>query len=315
MTGRLIQLSGVIVDHVYKVDAVPATGEEAVVHGATLAAGGGFNAMVAARRFGMDVVYAGRLGTGPFAEVAAVAMKTEGIAVLRPRRADRDQGCCTVLVDRAGERSFIAVSGADGVLTRDDLDAVRWRAGDWALLSGYALTYRDSREALTQWLGRAPKDLKLVFDPCPLVAGISGESRDAALRAALWITANRAEAEVLTGQGDPARAVAALAGGRRAGGGAILRDGANGCYLGQRGGTVAHIPGHPVHAVDTNGAGDAHTGAFIAMLAGGRDPIMAAWIANVCAALSTSKEGPATAPTLNEVLTVMGAAHDPAGIA
>jgi len=313
MTGRLIQLSGVIVDHIYMVDAVPAPGEEAVVYGATLAAGGGFNAMVAARRCGMDVVYAGTLGTGPFAEVAAVAMKTEGIAVLRPRLADRDQGCCTVLVDRAGERSFVAASDADGVLTRDDLDAIRWRAGDWALLSGYALTYRDSRAALTAWLDHAPKDLKLVFDPCPMVAGITGESRDAALRAALWITANRAEADVLTGQGDTERAVVALAGDRPAGGGAILRDGANGCYLGQPGGAVAHVPGHPVRALDTNGAGDAHTGAFIAMLAEGRDPLSAVRIANVCAALSTTKEGPSTAPTLNEVLTVMGATHDPAG--
>ena len=43
MTARLIQLSGVIIDLVYKVEQVPAPGTEAVVHGCTLAAGGGFN--------------------------------------------------------------------------------------------------------------------------------------------------------------------------------------------------------------------------------------------------------------------------------
>ena len=59
MSGRLMQLSGVIVDHVYRVEAVPRAGQEARVLSSYMAAGGGFNAMVAARRFGMEVIYAG----------------------------------------------------------------------------------------------------------------------------------------------------------------------------------------------------------------------------------------------------------------
>ena len=48
MTARLVQLSGVIVDHIYWVEAVPRAGEEAIVRRAVLCAGGGYNAMVAA---------------------------------------------------------------------------------------------------------------------------------------------------------------------------------------------------------------------------------------------------------------------------
>jgi sugar/nucleoside kinase (ribokinase family) len=301
---RLIQLSGVIVDLVYRVEQVPAPGTEAIVHGATLAAGGGFNAMVAARRMGMAVDYGGTLGTGPFADLVAAALATEGIGLIRPRLAEMDQGCCTVLVDRDGERSFIASSGADGVVTDAGLAAIRPGPGDWVLLSGYALGYRRSRDALTRWLRRPPAGLRLVFDPCPLVASLLPEARDAALAAATWVTANAAEAAALTGLYDPAAAAVQLAGGRA--GGALVRTGAEGCHLARPDGRVTHLPGHPVRAIDTNGAGDTHAGAFIAFLAAGQAPHEAARLANVCAALSTTKEGPSTAPHLSDVLAAAG---------
>jgi sugar/nucleoside kinase (ribokinase family) len=304
MIGRLIQLSGVIVDLVYRVEQVPAPGTEAIVHGAMLAAGGGFNAMVAARRMGMAVDYGGTLGTGPFADLVVAALAAERIGLIRGRLAGMDQGCCTVLVDRDGERSFIASSGADGVVSRADLAAVRPGPEDWVLLSGYALGYPRSREELTGWLRQPPPGLRLVFDPCPLVASLPPDASDAALAAAEWVTANAAEAEVLTGLPDPAAAAVRLAQGRP--GGSLVRVGAEGCHLATPDGSVTHLPGHPVRAVDTNGAGDAHAGAFIAFLAAGRTPQDAARLANICAALSTTTEGPATAPHLKDVLEAAG---------
>jgi len=53
--------------------------------------------------------------------------------------------------------------------------------------------------------------------------------------------------------------------------------------------------------VDTNGAGDAHNGVFLAELARGRDPVSAAWRANGAAALAIGRLGPATAPTRDEL--------------
>ena len=309
MITRLVQLSGVIVDHIYWVEAVPRAGEEAIVRRAVLCAGGGYNAMVAARRAGMAVAYAGTLGTGPFAEIVAAALVDEGIGTLRPRLAGQDQGCCTCLIDRAGERTFVASSGADGVVTAADLAALMPGAGDWCLLSGYALGYRDSRAALTEWLEARAGKMNLVFDPSPLVAQIPDRSRDAALTAATWVSANRAEAMALTGCADPEAAAATLA---HRPGGAIVRDGANGCFLATADSPPRHIPGHPVRAVDTNGAGDTHIGAFIATLAETGDPFRAARFANIAAALSTTQEGPSTAPTKADVLSVLAQANEPA---
>ncbi len=303
---RLIQLSGVIMDHIYWIDAVPAPGAEAVVRRSTLTPGGGFNAMVAARRMGMDVAYGGTLGTGPFADMIATALDREGITRLRPVLPGVDQGCCTVLVDNTGERTCIASEGADGEVTAADLALVRPAPSDWLLLSGYALLYRGSRGALTDWLHSHPPG-QLVFDPCPLVAALTEAARRAALHAAQWVSANRAEAAALTGMADPASAAVALS---DRPGGAVVRDGADGCWLAQDG-RAQHIPSHPVTAVDSNGAGDAHIGAFVAALARNEQPKVACALANCAAALSITQEGPATAPRLDRVLAELARTSNP----
>jgi sugar/nucleoside kinase (ribokinase family) len=61
------------------------------------------------------------------------------------------------------------------------------------------------------------------------------------------------------------------------------------------------VPGFLVDVLDTNGAGDTHTGTFIAALAGGADELSAARAANAAAALSVTRRGPATAPTAAEL--------------
>ncbi len=301
---RLVQLSGIIMDHVYRVQAVPAPGAEAVVRSASLTPGGGFNAMVAARRMGMAVAYAGSVGTGAFADRIALALDAEGITTLRPRHPTMDQGCCTVLIDDAGERSFIASEGADGVVTPADLAGLALMADDWLLLSGYALLYDGSRAALTGWLQTQPG--RLVFDPCPQVARLAPDALAAAMQAAHWVSANRDEAAVLTGQPDPARAAVALANRQ---GGAVVRDGARGAWLALPGAAAMLVPGHRVAVVDSNGAGDTHVGAFIAALAAGHPPLDACKIANIAAALSVTTSGPATAPRLTEVLSLFEVAQ------
>ncbi|MCU0826429.1 MAG: PfkB family carbohydrate kinase [Tabrizicola sp.] len=294
---RLVQISGVIMDHVYRIRAIPAPGTEAEVRSAFLTPGGGFNAMVAAQRMGLEVVYGGTLGSGPFADRIAQALADSGIEALRPRLRGLDQGVCTVLIDYTGERSFIASEGADGLVTDADLAGLPLRTDDWLLLSGYALLYKGSRDALTRWLTKRPG--RLVFDPCPQIGAIPAESRAAALQAAHWISANRAEAATLTGQSDPARAARQLA---DRPGGAVVRDGAQGAWLATPGAQAVHLPAFPVRVVDTNGAGDTHVGAFIAALAAGHPPVESCRLANIAAALSITRAGPATAPNLSDVL-------------
>jgi ribokinase len=62
-----------------------------------------------------------------------------------------------------------------------------------------------------------------------------------------------------------------------------------------------HLPGIPVAAFDTTGAGDAHCGVLAAELLRGTDLTAAAARANAAAAIAVTRPGPATAPTRAEV--------------
>lgn len=300
MRARLFQLAGVVIDQVYRIEAVPAPGQEAVVNGFELHLGGGFNAMMAARKAGMDVVYAGPLGIGVFAEMVAKELDRQGFKIMSGKRVDLDQGCSTVLVDSTGERSFISHEGAEGVMYLDQLAALPITAADWILLSGYSLSYPVAATALKSWLAYGDIRGSLVFDSSPMVDRILPELISLALENALWVCANQDEARYLTNTDDPQQAAEQLAEGRPPNGGAIVRLGADGCHLVRHDG-LHHCPGYPVEAVDTNGAGDTHTGYFIARVADYDDSARAARMANLAAALSTTQFGPATARHLAEI--------------
>lgn len=109
-----------------------------------------------------------------------------------------------------------------------------------------------------------------------------------------WWSCNTREAALLTGLDDPAEAARALQS-RLGRGSALVRTGPEGCLL-HHGGRLVAVPGFVVDAVDLNGAGDAHTGVFMAALARGVDPVAAAHRANAGAALAVTASGPATAP-------------------
>jgi sugar/nucleoside kinase (ribokinase family) len=88
-----------------------------------------------------------------------------------------------------------------------------------------------------------------------------------------------------------------------------VRCGRDGCVVASSGGPTEKVEGFPVDAVDSNGAGDTHVGAFAALLTQGRSPLNAASWANGAAALSVMRRGPATGPVMHELETFM-AAHD-----
>ena len=61
------------------------------------------------------------------------------------------------------------------------------------------------------------------------------------------------------------------------------------------------VPGFPQTPLDTNGAGDTHTGALLAEVAGGTPWVEGCRRANAAAAIKVTRRGPATAPTSAEV--------------
>ena len=300
---RLLHLGNVVVDIVVTVPALPERGGDVLASRAAAAAGGGFNVMAAAARQGLRAAYAGAHGTGPFGSLARAALAEEDIEVIQPAKAGLDTGFVLTMVEAGGERTFLTSRGAEAALTAADLDRVSPAARDAVYLSGYGLVHDSNRAALLGWLARLGVGQVVFFDPGPLVGSIPASVLAAVLGRADWLTCNAREAGILTGLADPRAAAAALA--RRVGPAGqarvLVRTGPDGCLIARPGDEVVAVPGFKVGAVDTNGAGDAHSGAFIAALAAGAADTAAARSANAAAALSVTRRGPATAPTREEL--------------
>ncbi|QZP20002.1 PfkB family carbohydrate kinase [Pseudomonas sp. DR208] len=298
--SRLLHTGQVIVDLVMALDTLPATGGDVLAQSASFEAGGGFNVMAAARRNGLAVVYLGRHGNGRFGDLARAAMQAEGVEIAQAASTDKDTGLCVSLTEATTERTFISHIGAEGELSADDLARVVPQADDYVYVSGYSLLLEGKAQALLDWLLALPRDIQVVFDPGPLV-----KAPDSALMVALlpridiW-TSNGPEALAFTGAETVAEALVDLS--RHLPGDALLvvRDGPNGCWV-SRNGQAEHVPGFKVAAVDSNGAGDAHAGVFIAGLADSLAPAQAARRANAAAALAVTRWGPATSPGSAEV--------------
>ena len=293
---RLLHTGNAVVDIVLDVPFLPERGGDVLATRTETTPGGGFNVMAAAARQGMSVSYAGAHGTGPFGDRARAALRAEGIEILLPPRSDVDTGFVISLVQPDGERTFATSLGAEATLGPADLARITPTAHDFVYVTGYSLLYPSNRAALAAWLPGLPEATSVIVDPGPLADQIPIETLESLFARADWWSCNQREAALLTGEHDPRAAANALAA-RLERGSVLVRTGPDGCLLLHDGAQrPVHVPGFTVHAVDLNGAGDAHTGAFIAALADGRDPQSAARRANAAAALATTLRGPATAP-------------------
>ncbi|NKY97026.1 PfkB family carbohydrate kinase [Nocardiopsis alborubida] len=313
MTGRLLHVGPVIIDVVMAVDALPRAGEGVFASSARTVAGGGFNVVAAAARAGMEVVYAGAHGTGPHGDLARAALHSEGVAVAHAPSPDADTGFCVALVDGDAERTFVTRLGAEMDLSPDQLRTLRPGPGDFVYTVGYSLLPGPRADDLLAWIGDLPEGVRLVLDPAPVVGDLPRPTLERALARVDLLSLSAAEAATVTGHAVPEEAAALLLPRIRPGGVVVVRDSARGCVVAEAGdGDAAprRVPGFPVRAVDTNGAGDAHVGVFTAAVAGGLDPLSAARRANAAAALAVTRRGPATCPTEKETDAFLAEAGD-----
>jgi len=315
--SRLVFAGEAIVDLLMWVPALPERGGDMLAESSAVQVGGGFNIMAAAARQGLPVVYAGGHGTGPWGDKVRAALEDEGIDVLRPPDPNADTGFDVALVEADGERTFVTSLGAESLREPGSWDAVQLWPGDAVYVSGYGLVPPESGPVLGAWAAGLPAGVLLFLDPGPLVADIPEAVLGPVLSRCDWYSCNQREAELLAGVQDPVEAARLLA--RRTGrAGVIVRAGPEGCVLalrvagpadqvgqvgqvGRVGLSLSLIPAPAVVAVDTTGAGDAHSGVFLAGLADGLAPAEAAWRANAAAALTVTRSGPAVSPSLAEL--------------
>lgn len=265
--------------------------------------------LLAAARSGVGAVHAGAHGTGPNGDLVRETLSGDGIACSAPVVADLDTGVCIVLVEPSAERTFVTTLGAERRITTDSLASSAPASGDIVCVSGYSLL-GETRDPLLTWLESLPDDVVVVLDPGAPFAELETSLRDRVIaRTDVW-TGNGEESEDFGGTKGMGPAAEAVAARLRPGAVAVVRDGDQGCAVRVEGRTTI-VPGFPETAVDTNGAGDTHTGVLVAERAKGLDWPEACRRANEAGAIKVTRRGPTTSPTAAEIDAYLAARGGP----
>jgi ribokinase len=302
-------------DHVWNVDRFPHEGETRPGRFASGPGGKGFNQAVACRRLGVKTVFVGALGDDALGAHARELAQVEGIAAEFETTGEPTGSAC-VLVDFQGQNQIVVGLGANLAISEAFIERQRARIlSAKVLLLQLEIALPAVRAALA--LAREAPALA-ILNPAPLVDGLGPEL----LRDVDVLTPNEHEFRQLLKQayGWPVREdfdhlgdeeLHALC--RKTGIATVVLT------LGARGAFVSHVEGHrrgddelcyrvaghPVHALDTTGAGDAFNGALAAGLvryALGRPFRAAVEYANRVAAVAVQHAGAAAAmPTADQV--------------
>ena len=388
--GRVVLMGQILVDLAVRGEALPAPGGDVWASDEGMHVGGGFNALVAARRMGAQAVSLSPIGHGPYSLLIQQALQRAEITDAGPHIDGIDNGFCIAFTDKSGERTFISTRGAE---TRAPASAwadfaATMRPGDVLYIDGYLMDHPANRQAAQAALEALPEGVQVILDVSPVIGIPQGlPARDVIVsmnhREAQQIINQSAERALEQGQGRcqkqgqdgeqsqgrcqkqgqsqeqeqsqrcgqarEAGLVASLLGCP-----VVMRAGAEGAYFARpaaalvaptmapdavpavsaadpagaspegsaaapvapvaasanTGADVTYIPTPRVAAIDTNGAGDAHSGVLAAALAQAIPLERALLLANCAGALSTTLVGPAACPSREQIEAAADALAD-----
>lgn len=305
--GRVVLMGQILVDRVLQgAGPIHGGGSEWARDGGTHV-GGGFNALVAARRMVAEAISLSPIGAGPHASMIEAALAREGIVDAGPRVDGVDNGFCVAMIGHDAERTFISTKGAETMTPETAwADVVRTMSpGDVLYIDGYLMDHPANREAAETALRVLPEGVRVLLDVSPVIGIPESLPTHHAI-----ISMNSVEARAIAKQSrldgylpfDSLSCRLAQTLGRDT----LIRLGASGAYFARSVGpdsetSAAHIPTPTINAVDTNGAGDAHTGVLAASLALGIPLERGLVLANCAGALASTVPGPASCPTREDI--------------
>jgi ribokinase len=275
------------IDLISYVPRLPRVGE--TLHGTQFRmgyGGKGANQAVMAARLRAEVTMVCKLGRDVFGEGTLENFRAHGVDTTHVTfTEDAFSGVAPIAVDPDGRNAIIIVTGANDLLSLDDLERARpaIAAAD-VVVCQLELPVETTLSALR--IARE-EGVRTIFNPAPA----RDDLPDELFRLSDVICPNEPETELLTGM--PAGEGAARELLARGVGAVALTLGDQGCLL-VEGDSVTEVPVEPVRAVDTTGAGDAFVGALTMFLAAARSPVDAAERSNAVAALSVQGRGTQT---------------------
>ena len=277
----IVCFGSINLDLIFLLPHLPTAGETVLGPAMTIEPGGkGANQAVAAARDGGQVVFAGAVGADALAQDALRLMCTANIDTSRIATAEAATGCAAICVDPAGRNLIAVASGANLAARQAQVEDALLGPGTTLLLQ-----MEVPADEITRLIqrGRAA-GCRIVLNLAP--AAFLDEP---ALRMLDLLVLNEGEATFLARLLCTNADAAALRA-RLGGVGVVVTLGENGIDVASEQ-HMMRLPAHPVHVVDTTGAGDCFTGVLAAALDRGLNLKNALIRANVAAGLCCTRRG------------------------
>lgn len=255
--------------------------------------GNGANTSAAIGKLGVPVRLLGAVGNDAFGEMALARLAECGVDISAIRRLAAGTATTVALVKSDGTRAFLHQPGVGRLLFADPFQLTK------DMVRGFSRLHIGNPFAIVHLRAFAPallaqaKSLGLAtsLDTAWDALGEWMQVLGPSLPHTDILFANEDEALMLTGTHEHEKIWNFLA--SRGASTLVLKCGAKGCVIFQRGGHT-HIPAFSVPVVDTTGAGDCFAGAFLSALQRGLPLPEAARVANAVGALNVQSLGATT---------------------
>ncbi|MBC7887869.1 MAG: ribokinase [Ferruginibacter sp.] len=299
MTNKIVVIGSSNTDMVLKTSRFPKPGETILGGDFFVFQGGkGANQAVAAARLGGDVSFICKVGNDSFGNDAIAQYAKDGIDVSAVLKDDQaPTGVAVITINKEGENSIIVASGANALLSVDDIK----KAGAILANAGWIITQLETPLPVIEFLSVYAREHQknFVLNPAPAT-----KLPDHVYQGLFLITPNETETELITGievSDEPSAKLAAAVFKSLGVLNVIITMGSKGAYVDTEEfqGIIESIK---VTAVDTTAAGDVFNGALVVALSEGKDWKTAVQFACKAAAISVTKMGAQTsAPARHEI--------------
>lgn len=283
-----------VIDVTIRVDHLPKVEEDVNPYGQKLSMGGcSYNVGKILRQLSVPMTQCSPVGRGFYGQMVAEGLRKEGVEPwVRP---EEENGCCYCIVDQEGNRTFLAIHGAEYHFQKAWLDAMDASEYQCAYCCGLEIE-EDTGEAIVSYMEEHP-ELLLYYAPGARILNIDRERQNRLLAIHPILHLNHREAySFLAREGliIPSentlkcccRLLEEITGNL-----VIITDGRYGSACMESDGSYHEAPAFPAVHIDGNGAGDSHIGAFIAGRMLGLDVDHALSFASRISALAVGQHG------------------------
>lgn len=253
--------------------------------------GSAANTTVAFSALGGSAFYACRVGNDDLGSIYLEGLNEAGIQTSSQSISQGVTGTCMVLVSPDSERTMHTYLGITAELTDTQIDFTPLNQAKWLYIEGYLSTSYSARLAVKH-ARQIAKDhqVKIALTLSdPAMVQYARQGLDALLDDGVdLLFCNEQEALMFT---QTEQLDAALAQLKTVAKTVVITLSAQGALVATADQTL-NVPGRTVHAVDTNGAGDAFAGAFLYALNAGQDLQTAAELAILISSQVVAQFGP-----------------------